>query len=62
LLISCTSFGLELRFKSFYITVGLGLSLKIQDWIWIEKYYSPLITTCFFTAAEVTFEIDAFSV
>jgi len=24
--------------------VGLGLSLKIQDWIWIAKYYSLLIS------------------
>ena len=32
------------NFFSFWILVGLGLSFKIQDWIWIAKYDSPLIS------------------
>jgi len=30
--------------KKFWTVFGLGLSLKNQDWIWIAKFGSPLIS------------------
>jgi len=30
--------------------IGFGLSLKIQDWIWIVKHDSPLISACRYEA------------
>jgi len=38
-------FGLGFRiFKTFWTRVGIGLSFENQDWIWITKYDSPLIS------------------
>jgi len=45
----CQSFGFYLNLdlkllQNFGLWLDLDRSLKIPDWIWIVKYYSPLIS------------------